>query len=115
MEERILLADLWINADSECLVSWQCWMQTYKVLWIRWWESANPSSFVADIFLWATMFIWVIVTISLVISWIMLIFAAWDEKYAERWKSWVKYSIIWLLLVIFSYSIIRWIQLISWW
>lgn len=114
MEDKILLTS-WIEADADCLTNWQCWMQTYGVLWIRNSENANVSNFVQDIFLWATMFVWVVVTISFVISGFMLVSSAGNESLAEKGKSWLKYSIIWLLLVVFSYSIVRIVQTISAW
>ena len=116
-QERIILAsdDFWIKADEDCLVKWQCGMKVYEMLWIRGKQEANPGEFITDVFTGATFFIWVVVTIALVVSALMLIFAAGDEKFAEKWKSWIKYSIIWLLLVIFSYSIIKLIQLLSAW
>lgn len=109
------LAEDWINLDSDCLIHWQCSMDTYELLNIRDWEEANPTWFVNDIITWATMFIWVLVTITLVVSWFLFILAWWDEKMAERWKSWAKYSLIGLLLVIFSYTIIRAIQFLAAW
>ncbi len=105
----------WIDVDEETLPSGQGRMQFYETLWIRGWDDADPWAFIQDIFQWATMFIWVFVTIALIVSGLMLIFAWWDEKMAEKWKTGIYYSIIGLLLVIFSYAIIRVVQIISAW
>ena len=105
----------WINMDWECLKDWQCWMNVYELLGIRDWETANPEWFIWDIITWATMFIWVVVTASLVVSGFLFVLAWADEKMAEKWKSWMKYSFIGLLLVIFSYTIIRALQFLAAW
>lgn len=104
-----------INCDWESLVNWKCTFQTYQTLWIRDWEEADSTWFIQDIFLGSTLFIWTIIAISLVVSGLFFIFAWADESMAEKWKTWIKYSIIWLLLVIFSYTIIKIIQYIAKW
>ncbi|UFX83249.1 pilin [Candidatus Absconditicoccus praedator] len=107
------LAEDGINLDSDCLIHGQCSMDTYELLNIRDGEEANPTGFVNDIITGATMFIGVLVTITLVVSGFLFILAGGDEKMAERGKSGAKYSLIGLLLVIFSYTIIRAIQFLA--
>ena len=87
-------------------------MKINEIIWIKNWDkdANNPNLFIQDVIWWATMFIWTVVTVWLVVSAIMLILAWWDEKKAEKWKNWITFSIIWLLLVLFSYSIIRIVQ-----
>lgn len=103
----------WVNVDKECLRNWQCSMNTYEVLGIRGWEKADSEWFVQDVILGSTFFIWTVVVIGLVVSWLMFVMAWYDEKKAEKWKEWLKYSLIGLVVVIFSYTIIKIIQNIA--
>jgi heme/copper-type cytochrome/quinol oxidase subunit 2 len=91
-------------------------MSTYALLNIRESEPADTKNFVQDIILTATTFIWTVVVISLIVSWLLLVFAWADEKLAQKWKNWIKFSLIWLVIVLFSYVIIQIIQYIArWW
>ena len=105
-----------INCDTESLTDGSCTMQVYEVLW---WEvkshNKNLEGLTKD-FVWGfTMFIWFVVLVALVYSWVLMIFWWADEKKFETWKKWVIYSIIGLLLVGWAYWIIRLIQLIAKW
>ncbi len=104
-----ILGNDWIDMDDDCLTQWNCGLDVYEMLGIREWreEGNEPGGFVADIFGWATLFIGVVVTVTLIVSGLIFVFSWWDEKLADKWKSWIKYSIIWLLLVSFSYIIIQ--------
>jgi len=73
-------------------------------------DHKKPKDFLTDLVSWATFFIGTIVTIALIYSALLLIFWWWDEKQIWRAKDGIKYSLIGLLLVIFSYTIVRVIQ-----
>lgn len=108
--------DAGIDISTECLSNWQCGMRTNELLNIRDSEPADTKIFIQDIILTATTFIWTVVVISLIVSWLMLIFAWADEKMAQKWKNWLKFSLIWLVIVLFSYVIIQVIQyVVRWW
>lgn len=108
--------NLWINMSSGCLINWQCSYNIYKTLWIRQ-SDQNPkvSTFVQDIVLWITMFLWTVITIILITSWILYILAAilWKSNLADMAKKWIFNSILWLLLVTWSYAIVRLIQFVA--
>ena len=108
--------NLWINMSSDCLINWQCSYNIYKTLWIRQ-SDQNPkvSTFVQDIVLWITMFLWTVITIILITSWILYILAAilWKSNLADMAKKWIFNSILWLLLVTWSYAIVRLIQFVA--
>lgn len=108
--------DMWINMDTKCLINWQCSYNIYETLWIRKSDS-DPSvtTFVQDIVLWVTMFIGTVVSVILVVSWILYIMA-WiqgNSTLADTAKKWIINSLIWLLLVVASYSIVRLIQFLA--
>ncbi len=71
-------------------------------------------AFFQDLIWWVIFFIWIFVTITLVVSWLLYIFAGADEKQAEKWKLGIKYSIIWLILVLASYLIVKVVVFIAW-
>lgn len=105
---------MWINADAECLSNWQCSFSVYEIIWMEW-KNTSWDAFVTDVFTWLTMFIWTVVVFWMIISALMYIFAWANEWLADKWKNWLKYSIIWLLLVIWSYVIVKWLAyIISW-
>lgn len=105
---------LWIECTKEQLTNGQCKLNVYKTLWIRTQDQdTSVSIFVQDVLLSATSFIWTVVTLALLVSWLMYVFSWNDESLASRWKQWVKYSLIWLVIVSFSYVIVRVVQYIA--
>jgi len=104
-----------IKCSADDLTNWTCSLKTYELLGIKGGENANTTTFVQDLVNWLTFFIWTVVFVSLLVSWLMLIFSAGDEKLAEKWKSWVKYSLIWLVLVMWSYAIVKFVQFFMKW
>jgi len=113
--------NMWINMDSECLLNWQCSYNIYQTLWIRKSDQdPSVSSFVKDIVLAVTMFIGTVVSIILIVSGIMYVMAglSWNWELATKAKKWLFNSILWLLLVVSSYAIVRLIQFLAtagWW
>lgn len=105
-----------INMSSGCLINGQCSYNIYKTLWIRK-SDQNPSvsTFVQDIVLGITMFLGTAITIILIISGILYILAAilWKSNLADMAKKWIFNSILWLLLVTWSYAIVRLIQFVA--
>ena len=79
-------------------------------------EKANdPNLLVADIFLGATFFIGTIAFLGILVSGVRLIFQWWtDPKQSADAIKWIKYSLIGLTIVIFSYTIVRLIQYFVW-
>ncbi len=119
LENQIILADsdnAGIDCDSDKITKWSCSLKIYDTLHIREWNADNdPDVFVQDVIEWTTFFIWTIIVVSLVISGIIFITAGADQWQANKWKQWIKYSVIWLLLVIFSYAIIKLIETFVQW
>lgn len=105
----------WITMNEDCLLNGQCKFDIYKFLGIRQSIADNnsPELFVQDILLSATFFIGTVITIGIIVSWLMFIFAGVSGKDPTKAKNWLKYSFIWLLIVISSYSIIRIVQYIA--
>lgn len=108
----------WITINSNCLLNWQCKFNVYDTLGIRKsirseWDPTSVWLFVQDIILAATTFIGTILTIAIIVSGLMYIFAAASGKDPAKAKTWLINSFIWLLIVILSYSIIRLIQYLA--
>lgn len=114
---KVYAVDVWIKADQKCMTNWSCSLDIYKTLWIRqtteWQNSAEL--FVQDGILAATFFIGTLAAIWLIASGLMMVFWWANESSYEKWKQWVKYSIIGILLVILSYTAIRAVQFIAQW
>lgn len=110
----------WINMNSGCLINWQCSYNIYKTLGIRK-SDQNPkvSTFVQDIVLWVTMFLWTVISLVLIISGVLYILAGiqWNSSKADMAKKWIINSLLGLVLVTGSYALVRLIQFVAtaWW
>ena len=108
------LTDLWINMNTTCLLNWQCSLNVYKVMWIRK-SNENPTVlwFFQDIVLAATTFVWTVVVIALIVSGLIFAFGSITWKDTKKAKTIMIDCLVWLLLVMWSYTIIRLIQFIA--
>lgn len=120
MSKKILAAntqeDTWLNINTDCLETWTCSRNIYETLNIR--EDIRDEErpfdfFVTDIFLSATFFIGTVITFALVFSGLLITWWWASESTVQRGKDGVKYSLLWLALVIFSYTIIRGVQFVA--
>ncbi len=107
-----------ITCNENQLVNGQCKLNIYDTLGIRKSvrDEGDPTSvglFVQDVILSATLFIWTLVTITLIVSGLMFIFAASSGKDPANAKKWIVGSLVGLLLVVSSYVIIRLVQYIA--
>lgn len=107
-----------ITCSSDQLINGQCKLNIYDTLGIR--KSVrdkdDPTSvglFVQDIVLSATFFIGTLVTVALIVSGLMFIFAASSGKDPANAKKGIMGSLIGLLIVVSSYVIIRLVQYIA--
>lgn len=107
-----------ITCNEDLLTQGQCKLNIYDTLGIR--KSVrnedDPTSvglFVQDVVLSATFFIGTVVTIALVVSGIMYIFAASSGKSPDAAKKGIIWSLVGLLIVVSSYVIIRLVQYIA--
>lgn len=106
--------DAGIGLSNECLTDGSCTLSIYETLQIR--EESqenNLETLVQDTFLAATFFVGTMAAIGLIISGLVMVFGGADESMYEKGKKGFKYSVIGLLLVIFSYTIIRFVQWIA--
>jgi len=109
-----------MTIGQKCLLNGQCKFNIYDALGIRksvraTWDPTSVGIFVQDIVLSATMFIGTIVTIAIIVSGLMRIFAGASGKDPTKAKSWLINAIIGLLIVVSSYLIIRLVQYIAKW
>ena len=108
------LEDVWIKISTSCLLNWQCGLNVYKVMWIRK-SNEKPTVMwlIQDVVLAATTFVWTVLVVVLVFAWVL--FALWSItwKDTKRAKSILIDGFIWLLLVMWSYAIIRLIQFLA--
>ena len=104
-----------ITINEKCLLNGQCKYNIYETLGIRKsvWQDTSVGLFVQDIVLSATFFIGTVVTIALIVSWLMYIFAGATGKDPSNAKKGITWSLIGLLIVSSSYLIIRLVQYIA--
>ena len=113
------------SCTAEEIATNTCSLDVNKVLCIKWAcddtnyspdITNNPNVLVQDIFLTATMLIGTVVTLVLVVSGVRYIIAgSGDSAQASSAKKWIQNAIIWLIIVTFSYTIVRVIQYIVAW
>ena len=109
------LTDVWINISTDCLLNWQCSLNIYKVLWIRK-SNQNPTVlwFFQDITLaTTTAILWTVMIMAIIISWLFFAFASITWQEAKRAKTILIDAFVWLLMVMWSYAIIRLIQFLA--
>lgn len=109
-----------ISCNEDQLVNGQCKLNIYDTLGIRQnvGNDQDPTSvglFVQDVVLAATMFIGTLVTVALIVSGLMFIFAASSGKDPANAKKGIMGSLLGLLIVVSSYVIIRLVQYIAKW
>ncbi len=107
-----------ITCGTKELTNGQCKLNIYDTLGIRksvrnTWDPTSVGLFVQDIVLSATFFIGTLVTVALVVSGLMFIFAASSGKDPANAKKGIIGSLVGLLIVVSSYVIIRLVQYIA--
>jgi len=107
-----------ITCNEKLLVNGQCKLNIYDTLWIRKsvrnkGDATSVGLFVQDVVLSATFFIGTLVTIALIVSGIMFIFASSSGKDPANAKKGIIGSLVGLLIVVSSYVIIRLVQYVA--
>ncbi len=107
-----------ITCDEDKLLNGQCKLNIYDTLNIRQnardkGDATSVGIFVQDAVLSATFFIGTVVTVAIIVSWLLYIFAAWSGKDPSNAKKWLIGSLVGLLIVVTSYIIIRLVQYIA--
>ena len=108
------LASVWMTVNTRCLINWQCGMNLYELLWIRR-KDTTPTvmSVIQDVILAATTFVWTLIVIALVVSGLLFAIASISWKDTQRAKKIIIDCFVWLLLVMWSYTIVRLIQFLA--
>lgn len=98
-----------VDINNMLCIKWAC---------KPWYDAANANRadiLVQDVFLTGTMLIGTIVTLVLVVSWVQFVMAWGQMAEASKAKTNIKNALIWLVIVTFSYTIVRLIQYIVAW
>lgn len=93
--------DLFIFAQKELFPDKS--IQTDKIIDNVWWR------LISNLILYVAVF----AVIVLVISWFLFMIAWWDEEKVKKAKSWVIWSLVWVLLSISAYLIVDFISKIN--
>jgi len=106
--------NLGINCNSTQLINGTCSRNINKTLGIRGSDTTpSPTILLQDIMLSATSFVGTVIMIALVVMGIKYVKWWYDESSTGDLKGNIKKLLIWLLLVIGSYNIIRLIQYVA--
>lgn len=82
--------------------TWLPWdnIDSSDIVWEVWWNII--STFIQ--------YIAVIAVISLMLSGIMYLLSAWEEEKVKKAKNWIIWSLVWVFLSVFAYSIVWFIN-----
>jgi len=118
MQAHAQANDLWdvgININGDCLQDGSCGADFNLILWLEP-RPDDENAFeilTKDVFLSATFFIGTVITFALVYSGLLIVLWWASETTVQKGKDGVKRSLVWLILVVFSYTIIKGIQFIA--
>ena len=74
----------------------------------NWW---NDLVWTADGIAWYIIWLFYFIAVMVWIYWWFLILVSWwDEEKVKKWKNYVIYMIIWLIIIFLSSVIVRWIN-----
>lgn len=115
--DKLWDTDIWINFWNGCLTWMGKWCFHYeKIIWI---SDEQPdytaTSIAQDVIFAATYLVWTVLTVIMIYCWLWFIFAAKSGDDTNKYKTWLKNSLIWSILVRWSYAIVRLIQYIAQW
>lgn len=106
--------NLGIQCDAQQLINGTCSWNINKTLGIRSSETTpNPTVLLQDVVLAATSFVWTMIMVALIVMGVKYVQWWFDEWANGDLKSNIKKLIIWLFLVIGSYTIIRLVQYVA--
>lgn len=103
---RILLTT-WI------VLIWFYWSQVYSAFWIdntlavEW---ATQTTFKTAVISVVNYFLWFLGLLALafiITAWVKMVMSDWEQKVVEKSQKTIIYSIIWIVIIILSYSIVR--------
>jgi hypothetical protein len=67
-----------------------------------WWNSNIWAEYILDIIHLMLQYVSVIAVIALMLSWVLYLFSAWEEEKTKKAKSWIMWSLIWVLVALSS-------------
>ncbi len=73
-----------IDCDADRLTEGQCTMDTHSLLGT---SSNDPEIVVGDVLSGGAFFIRTVVSIAILVSGLLLVFAGGNEKWADKWKN----------------------------
>ena len=108
--------NLGINCDATQLINGTCHRNINKTLGVRQSDTTpNPTVLLQDIVLAATSFVGTLIMIALIVMGVKYVKWWYDESSTGDLKGNIRKLLIWLFLVIGSYTIIRLIQYVARW
>lgn len=109
------LLKMWVRVNNACLIDGQCWLNIYRILWIRASDNYDPSvsNVASDVINAAISMLWTIVTIVFVVAGVICSMNSISGKDSKNAMKVFVDSAVWMLMVWWSYAIIRLIQFIA--
>ena len=101
-----------INMDVNSMKDWTATFSINEALGLGK-KNNDPVFFLQDVVLWASLFIWTVVTVALIVSWLLYIFSWASSSLKSKAQNWMKYSLIGMVIVMSSFIIIRMVQFLA--
>jgi len=83
----------WTNRITENLKNW-----TGDLVWT------------ADGILWYIIWLFYFVAVAVwIYGWFLILVSGWDEERVKKWKNYLVYMVIWLIVIFLASIIVRWV------
>jgi hypothetical protein len=100
----------------DILWTWLPWYEWSSLITVKnLWNNNVWIEFISSLIWQAIQFIAVIAVIALILSGIMYLLSWWDDEKAKKAKSWITWSLLWVILSISAWWIIGILNKINIW
>lgn len=109
------LLKMWVRVNNACLIDGQCGLNIYRILWIRASDNYDPSvsNVASDVINAAISIMWTIVTGVFVVAGVVCSMNSISGKDTKKAMKAFVDSAVWMLMIWWSYAIIRLVQFLA--
>ena len=72
-----------------------------------WWDSNIWAEYLVNIIETMLQYVSVVAVIALMLSWVLYLFSAWEEEKTKKAKSWIIWSLVWVIVSMSSWFLVN--------